>query len=53
MEVCAFTSYLRQTVSFSGASWDVDEAVHQLEQDITRGLDRLLPLVSQPNDWVV
>ena len=41
MNVCAFTSYLRQTVSISGTSSHVDESVHQLEQDITRGLDQL------------
>ena len=40
MDVCAFTSYLRQTITFIGASLDVDEAVHQFKQDITRGLDR-------------
>ena len=44
MDVCEFTSYLRHTVSFSGASSDVDEAVHQLEQDIIRGLDQFAPI---------
>ena len=44
MDVCAFTFYLRHTVSFSGASSDVDEVVHQFEQDITRGLDRFAPV---------
>ena len=53
MDVCAFISYIRQTISFTSASSDVDESVHQLEQDITRGLDRLLQFLSKPNDLVV
>ena len=41
MNVFAFTFYLRQTISFTASSSDVDEAVHELEQDINRGIDRL------------
>ena len=44
MDVSAFAAYLRQTISSTCPSPDVDEFVSQLETDISTGLDRFAPI---------